>query len=183
MAGGALGQALGGGGAGGQLLSGALGRGVGGGSLLNLAVVGIAEVSTALARLRAIQASLDDTRPLLRAMVPALERNYRRQYATGRGWAADDPRTLLQKLTRRPLYRTGRLATSMTGGSGNVTRISRDRLFYGTSVEYAEFLARGARTMPVRDPAQLNMAALQRDLDQTVAQFIAGNGGRLRLGT
>lgn len=182
-----LGQALGGG-LGNpltQAASGAFGRGPSlrtKADLFTLAFVGLDTLNAARAMLARLQTNLDDTRPLLRSLVPVLQRHYTRQYRLGTGWAADDPQTLLGKLSGRTLVDRGRLERSMTGGSENVVRVTKTGLFYGTSVEYAEFLARGARNTPPRDPARLNLNALQRDIDTAVGEFIAGNGGRIRLG-
>ena len=159
------------------------GLGSAGGRGVDFLLVGYAQLSTVLTRLGAIQARLDDTRPLLRAMVPVLQRQYARQYASGFGWAPLDPSTLLHKLTGRVLVNSGRLQASMTGGPGNVQRLSRGSLFYGTSVPYAAPLAAGKRNMPARDPARLNLQAFQREAGQVAAEYVTSTGGRLRLGT
>lgn len=72
------------------------------------------------------------------------------KFASG-GWAPLSPYTVAEKarkgLDPRILHATGRLAASLTGGSGKIEVVSPHQMVFGTSVFYARFHQTGARSV------------------------------------
>lgn len=109
-----------------------------------------------------------DMAPAFRKVVKYLRRVESRQFtsqgANSGGWTPLASSTVAYKAKHgydpRILHRTLRLRKSLTreGAPDSVVRISRDEMFYGSSVPYGVFHQRGTRHMPKRRPVELTPA-------------------------
>lgn len=97
------------------------------------------------------------SRELFRRLGDEARKASARQFATGAGWepARDGG---------RPLVDTGTLRDSLTRAGARFQRVdmTSDSIEIESTVPYAEYLRRGARGAPPRDPSKVDEPALQR---------------------
>jgi phage gpG-like protein len=108
-----------------------------------------------------------DPRPGLRRVADMFRDHERDVFATaGEGtWRPLQPETIRQKGSARPLVATGALMRSLTvRGGGNLQRVTRTQLRFGTKVWYAKFQKKHGRPPIMVGPAE----------DQRVADILVG---------
>lgn len=107
------------------------------------------------------------SRELFRRLGDEARKASARQFATGAGWepARDGG---------RPLVETGTLRESLTRAGARFQRvgITADSVEIETTVPYAQYLRRGARGAPPRDPSKVDERSLQRAATAVLMAFL-----------
>lgn len=129
----------------------------------------------ALAEIDGIIQRLEDARPALMLLEDVAKLAFRRQYDTGKGWAALKKDTIREKGNNRKLVDEGQLRDAYVRSPK--TRFTNFSVEVGVSqAEHpeAKYLQTGARGMKRRNPAKVDRRFIhQRAVEVLLAHFLA----------
>lgn len=129
----------------------------------------------ALMELDSVIKKLEDARPALVLLEDVAKLAFRRQYETGKGWAALKKNTILEKGNNKKLVDSGKLRDAFVRHP--VAKFTNFSVEVGVSAivhPEAKYLKTGARGMKKRDPAKVDRNFVhQRAVEVLLAHFLS----------